>query len=177
MIQRASRLPGNLESAPMRLLISIGSDGLRTRFTGDQPVLDDRDWEDLAELARRHGMTAWLHESLAKRTDAPEPVRQRVADEARGQAADALRAMTELVEISRALTRAGVAHVTIKGPALAAWLYASAARRAFTDLDVIVRPDQLEPALAALETRGYSLPPESTAATARVVYQGARHGR
>jgi Uncharacterised nucleotidyltransferase len=172
MIQRASRLPGNLESAPMRLLISIGCDGLRTRFTGDQPVLDDRDWEDLAELARRHGMTAWLYESLAKRTDAPEPVRQRLADEARRQAADALRAMTELVEISRALTRAGVAHVTIKGPALAAWLYSSAAKRAFTDLDVIVRPDQLEPALATLETRGYSLPPEATATAARVVYAG-----
>src|SRR5262249_50770056 len=140
--------------------------------TSDLIDLSDAEWRELPPLARRHGMTAWLYDVVSRRSDVPAAVKEHVSDAAREQAIDGLRATRELVEIVGALSRAGVSCVVFKGPALSWWLYGTAARRQFTDLDVAVTQERAGIALTALERLGYRLPSVASRSASRVIYAG-----
>lgn len=66
------------------------------------------------------------------------------------------RQQRQLGEALAALQAGGVAVVALKGPLLGARLYPAPDLRPSTDLDLLVRPGDLEPAAAALAARGWT---------------------
>lgn len=158
--------------APTRLLIAAARDALTGTWTSDLIQLSDAEWRELPSVAGRHGMTAWLHDVVCRRAEVPAAVKQDVSDAAREQAADALRATRELVQIVGALKRAAVPCVVFKGPALSWWLYGTASRRRFLDLDVAVPHERAGLALATLERLGYRLPSVASRSASQVIYAG-----
>lgn len=113
------------------------------------------EWERLFELARRHRLIPFLHRHLR---DAPLP----------SSAAARLRALhregvhrglvmaAELRRLVDALAAAGIEALAYKGPALAMRAYGELAMRAFVDLDLLVRPDDVPRAIEALSAAGYA---------------------
>ncbi len=65
-------------------------------------------------------------------------------------------AMTrELTQALASLADAGIPAITFKGPTLAVSVYGDLGLRPFGDLDILVRPDDFEAALALLSEAGY----------------------
>lgn len=103
------------------------------------------------ETAGAHGLGAYLLGVLAPL--APELAPEVGAARARG----ILRQRWQeawLGELDQALAEEGIAAVVLKGPPLAEALY-PAGQRTSLDLDLLVSPAQLDPALAALAKRGF----------------------
>ena len=74
---------------------------------------------------------------------------------ARRRAATSLLA-TELVgDVARTLGEAGISVMPVKGALLQHWLYGDPAERPLTDVDLLVRADDLEIAVEHLEAAGY----------------------
>jgi hypothetical protein len=66
------------------------------------------------------------------------------------------RALADLAGAKEALDGARVSHLVVKGPAVARW-YAEPSLRSSVDLDLLVRPAEVGPALEALEDAGFFL--------------------
>ena len=85
--------------------------------------------------------------------------------EARRAAEHSLVALAGLREIADLLDAAGIRWMLWKGPALAMQVWGDATRRDFTDLDVVVLPEDLAVARAALERAGWrardAMPPRA----------------
>jgi hypothetical protein len=63
---------------------------------------------------------------------------------------------TELVgDVARRLAGSGIQVMPVKGALLQHWLYDDPAERSLTDVDLLVRPDDFETAVARLEAGGY----------------------
>ena len=68
----------------------------------------------------------------------------------------ALRAERLTLDLCDALRDAGVDHLVLKGPALAHGYYPDPAHRPFTDVDLLVRGEDLDAVLALLRVAGPS---------------------
>jgi Uncharacterised nucleotidyltransferase len=118
----------------------------------------DLDGEILSELALRHGLSALLytrlnslvsrprHESLLKLKSDAVVLTQR-----------ALILTTEMKRLVPRLEANGIETLVFKGPALARTIYRNVVLRAFTDLDIMVRPTKVAQAWALLAREGYTL--------------------
>ncbi len=73
----------------------------------------------------------------------------------RAHAARNLYAAGEVGRIADCFERRGIGFATFKGVALSATLYGDISRREFNDIDIIVRPSDLDAAQSALESCGY----------------------
>jgi hypothetical protein len=62
-------------------------------------------------------------------------------------------------EVVGAFERAGIESMLLRGPALAAWLYQQHEPRPYTDVDLLVSPDQILGAEAVLQESGFTLLP------------------
>jgi hypothetical protein len=107
----------------------------------------DTDWQDVLAVAERHGVAMLL----ARRV--PNDVLRawsRNATERAFQLAHQLRVAVD------ALNASGIDVLPVKGPTLAVTAYGDPARRGVsTDLDLVVRPRDVERALSALAALGY----------------------
>jgi hypothetical protein len=126
----------------------------------------------LPDAAARHGLSAWVQATIGDWPDAPEEVRDLIAQRARQQRVRALQAVSQLSAVTELLTGAGIESVSIKGPLFAGWLYGDVGMRRFADLDLLIDPSQRDRALRALASAGYALPGGLSAVTARTVYAG-----
>lgn len=128
------------------------------------------DWPVLLGLARWHGLTPLVHRHLCGEFAAGVP--RAAALELWGEAeaiARRNRAMArELARLVRALDARGVRSIPFKGPTLALAVFGDLGLREFGDLDILVRPDELMSAKAAIVEAGYApeppLPPHLEAA-------------
>lgn len=126
------------------------------------------DWAWLLDLAEFHGLIPLLARHLGE----PVPRAVRVDLWAREEANRRRnRAMAaELLRLLALLEAAGVPAIPFKGPALAVAVYGDLGLRQFDDLDLLLRPGHVEPALAVLEGQGYALDlPLPTAARAALL--------
>jgi len=64
----------------------------------------------------------------------------------------------ELCRVVRLLESEGIAALALKGTVLAHLVYRDPAHRIFTDLDILVKPEQFEAALRVLSRDGYRVP-------------------
>ena len=94
-----------------------------------------------------------LSEQLAEAVPAPQLARLR--EHYRHNAARNLYLTSELCRILKLFEEQGIEAIPYKGPALAVSAYGELALRQFVDLDVLVRPRDVERASAVLEGEGY----------------------
>jgi hypothetical protein len=134
------------------LLTALPDDGERFQRLSAEV----RDWSNLRECAERHGVWALLSHPLIT---APGPLPPQVREQAELQRASAqlvqMPLLATLDQALSALEAAGVPCVVLKGPLLSERLYSDASMRLSSDLDLLVSPESLDEAAAALETIGY----------------------
>lgn len=103
--------------------------------------------EGARRLATQFGVRGYIRRLVNGRpeSDKPERVAAHLYETLFREAA---------VEVSRLLTRRGIRHFFFKGVALAGRIYQPGDRE-FADIDLVVHPQQLNAAVAALYTQGY----------------------
>jgi Uncharacterised nucleotidyltransferase len=131
-----------------------------SRFSTGHDIGDilDRslDWQWFLQMARRHGLIPDALEFLSSSKDAPMAALQLLQPAYESNARQALWLSSELVRILHHLKTAGIEALPYKGPVLAELLYGNVARRQFSDLDVLIHPQDLMKAKSALLEIGYT---------------------
>jgi Uncharacterised nucleotidyltransferase len=142
-----------------------------------QPLEGDRveeflrswpDWETFIRLAEHHRVIPQVYSSLAPYSE-QLPVRDFAALRSKYQenARNALWFAGELVRILKHLECHGIIAMPFKGPALAQTLYGDVTARQFSDLDILLRPEDISKAKLALAQLGYKPTVKLTARAAR----------
>jgi hypothetical protein len=129
---------------------------LRARPGAAVPVLAGRGPADaarLVQLARQHGVEAWL----AGCAPLTEPAWTELAGQRPRFLAAQARNLAAVREFGELADRAGVRWVVLKGPALAHSVYPRPDLRHYVDLDLLVAPADFRRVLAELEAAGYQL--------------------
>ena len=116
------------------------------------------DWDYLLALSDRHGLQPLLHYQLNKICPASVPAEQQRRLHAAFQRVAALNVFLtrELQRLLALFAARQIEAMPYKGPALAAELYGNVALRQFSDLDIIVRPQDVTRACAVLAAEGYA---------------------
>lgn len=149
-----------------QLLLALCRGGLddtaRSSITGllAQPV----DWDGLAELAALHGVVGLVRRNLVmlgERADIPDGAWEHIKDTANQIAFDGVLHVSQLAQVQRALQSGGIVPLVLKGVALGDLLYDDPTVRPSTDLDVLVKPEEIDGALDVLKSLGAQMPPQS----------------
>ena len=118
------------------------------------------DWPALVNQLGPHRLGPLLHWQFRQYgIPSPPEIRRTLAGMYARQIPIAAAQQQALVEITRALDSEGISSVILKGGALAHTVYAEPALRPMEDLDILVRPTQLESARQVLQDLGFSAPP------------------
>jgi hypothetical protein len=116
-------------------------------------------WPVLIDLAAAHGVLPLLYQALSRHSAArvpPAAMTQLLAHYQMNTGHNVV--MTkELLRLLALLEQHCIPALPFKGPALASLAYGDLALRQFTDLDIVVRPQDLGRAKQLLETEGYRL--------------------
>ena len=117
------------------------------------------DWGCFARYAVRHGLAPLVAEHLRRAPDqrVPPPISAAFADLGQANRDRNLRLSGELLIILRALAAAGIAVISLKGPALAAQADGDPTLRIIADLDLLVAPEDALAVREILGSRGYGL--------------------
>jgi len=118
---------------------------------------EERDWEKLLQCAEHHGVAPLLHRRLVEEGGTPIPPQFREALERafRENAVKNLYLTAELLRLLAIFADHGVPVLPYKGPTLAQALYGDVAMRQFSDLDLLVRADDVPRAPEVLRAAGY----------------------
>jgi len=116
----------------------------------------DLDWPAVARLALGHGLGALLYTAIAPVSGpAPPEILSELKQGYRLAAAMNALAMHDLGAILRALDKAGVEVLLLKGAALMNDVYPSPALRPMIDIDLLIRFSDYPAAIIALSAIGY----------------------
>jgi hypothetical protein len=120
------------------------------------------EWETFVALAWRHGVTGLVSNALSKLPRAPVPsaARERLAEAQQTVARANLRLTWDLHKVLGILAEEEIPVVPLKGPVLASRAYGDVSLRAYADLDLLVREEDLDAGIRALQEAG--LTPEPT---------------
>jgi hypothetical protein len=159
----ADRRPAAAPSAEYEMLLACARSRMDEQHAA---VIRERsqsalDWNALAALGRRHSLFPLLYRHLAAVVPqaVPSETLDRLKELYQGNAARNLFLLGELANVLRALSDDGIRAIPYKGPLLAMIAYGDLSLRRFVDLDVIVRKDDVEHAMATLTRLGYRLHP------------------
>lgn len=129
------------------------------------------EWSHLVDRSLWHGVAPLLHRRL-RGEEGVDPVAASRLAAAYGESRDeSARAHRELAAIAAAMAGEGITLVALKGAYLAEAVYGDPALRTLGDLDLMVRPHQVERAHAVLLGMGY----RSGTAQDMVPVYGANH--
>jgi Uncharacterised nucleotidyltransferase len=127
-----------------------------------QPTAAGLDWHKLTQLAERHAVMALFCQGVRARDDIPVEI----LDHLQGRAFEAARfdltLSAELARLIKLFDDQEIQTVSLKGPALRYTLYGDSALRSSSDLDLLVRPQDVLHAKQLLQGTGYlmeSIPP------------------
>jgi hypothetical protein len=148
----------SLEALPaaVRALAVTGRALLHGAAAHDVAHLDDASIDALPMNAQRHGVVAWLPQTLATLPNVPARVVQQSHALVQCQAVHGLERVRQLLEIVQRLRSAGVDAVLFKGPALSAWLYGDPCGRNYSDFDLLVQRADRGRALDTLQALGFA---------------------
>lgn len=115
-------------------------------------LCSDMDWTGLQRLARRHGVVPLLHRSVTRAglRDVPPAWRSALAQEAAAHAKRNLLTAREMGRLLALFAANGIPALAFKGPALAQQAYGDLALRQYGDLDILIRPQDVERAAGLL---------------------------
>jgi hypothetical protein len=115
------------------------------------------EWERLLALSNRHGVMPLLYRSISQ--NCPQAMPAEWLAQLRMQymmnAARNMKMTAELLRILESLEKAGIKAVPLKGPVLAQQLYGDVALRQFSDLDILVAPEDLQRAIGVFLAQNY----------------------
>ena len=153
MSASARRVPHNIEFDLLRLLARPVPELGQAR----ELVWRGLDFARLFLLAEKHGVRPQLVDGLYRMSweNVPAEARAAFEDFRWLHGVRALVLSEALLDMSEAFTDAGLRFATFKGPALALALYGDVSRREYTDVDIIVAPEQIDQAERLLLTLGY----------------------
>ncbi len=115
------------------------------------------DWERLISLAHHHGLVPPLYRRLSTEMDATHsPGLEVLRRKDESNTHRALWLTVELLHICRHLQARGLEVLPYKGPVLAEALYGNVALRQFSDLDLLIRSEDLPRIKVALAELGYA---------------------
>ena len=114
------------------------------------------DWQVAIGQATLHGLGPLLYWRLkgCHPGIVPPPVAERMQRAFHANAARNLMMAAELYAVLHWLKAGGVPAIAYKGPTLAVWAYGNVALREFSDLDVLVRPEDKKLAISTLAIKG-----------------------
>ena len=129
-------------------------------------LAQDPDWPRVARIARRHRVEGLLRDGLRRAgVAAPEGEAAQLRAAAERITVQNLTLAAESLRLRRAFEAAGVDLLFVKGVTLAQLAWGSIAFKMGWDIDILVPPEQVEPAARLLEEAGYALHvPEGPAA-------------
>ena len=115
------------------------------------------DWKAFVETAERHGMMPMVYRSLNAYCAeiAPKTAMRAMQDRFKANALRNLMRTQELLRIVGIFEHAGIAAIPYKGPTLAVAVYGDLALREFSDLDILISPEDVRPAIDLLLSHGY----------------------
>lgn len=120
------------------------------------PASQGVDWKFLRQQASLHALGPCLACYCEGRcSEVPPPVMEELRQELATVRAYNFFLLQELTRMTGLLEAAGVQVLAWKGPALAAIAYQDAGLRQCADLDLLVRPGQIDEAIAVLTRNGY----------------------
>ncbi|UIJ47441.1 nucleotidyltransferase family protein [Sphingomonas cannabina] len=129
------------------------------------------DWSRVVAIARRHRVIGLTADGVRRCGGAPDEIAGELKELARSMAANGLRQIAETIRLDQALRAAGARPLFLKGMPLGALAYGNPLLKHSIDIDVVVEPDALPAAAAALDDAGYirntpapDLPPAALAA-------------
>lgn len=131
------------------------------------------DWSAVLDQAELHGSTPLLHQHLGQTPSItiPDRIRTTLADRARSCLVLNLRLRHELLRLLELFNQAGIPVIPLKGLYLADLLYGDAALRPTSDLDLLVRTQNLQASQQVLEAAGCTkLPDEEQGADYHVSF-------
>jgi hypothetical protein len=117
------------------------------------------DWQKFLSLVTRHRAVFPVFRCLSRLSfgHVPAAVLERLRGIQLRTLTFNLQAARELIEVGRALEEVGRPVIAYKGPLLAAEAYGDLAGRQFTDLDILVHPEDMGPVRDCLAGLGYGL--------------------
>lgn len=115
-----------------------------------------RAWPEIARLAREHDVEALVFR-IAQAADlaVPDPIRAQLQRRYYQTVAANAWLFSELARLSRALDKAGIPLIVLKGAALADAVYRDRGVRPMGDLDLLVRREDVDGAIAVARALGY----------------------
>jgi hypothetical protein len=134
----------------------------------EQFLVRQCDWKRFVALAEQHRVIPRVYRSLTPNSEQLPGqdfagLRLKYEENAR----QALWFVGELARILRRLEAHGIKAMPYKGPVLAQTLYGDVTARQFSDLDILVCPEDVQPAKIALASLGYKPTIELTARSER----------
>jgi hypothetical protein len=119
-----------------------------------------RDWDRVADIAKRHAVLPLVHRYLKLECPAalPEEGMAKLQTPWQMLALYNRHLAAELVRLMDLLKAANLAAVAFKGPVLAAMAYGSIDLRQYIDLDILIRRDDLPRVAEILTAEGYVSP-------------------
>jgi hypothetical protein len=145
----------------MEILLRCASAVLSPGAKNDTSLADllaaNVDWALVLRMARQHRLTPLVYHGLFNLC--PERVPSKALEAARvellGISLKNLSFARETLRVTGILEAAGVPVIVLKGPALAVVAYGEIRLRQFSDVDILVRPEDLPKAAALLSLDGY----------------------
>lgn len=118
---------------------------------------EDINWDYLLETAREHGMMPLLYWNLNATCPeaAPEDTLDQLRDRFHKNARRNVFMTGELLKLLKLFETHGISAVPFKGPFMAASIYGNVVLRQFTDLDILVREQDVLEAKDLLLSQGY----------------------
>jgi putative nucleotidyltransferase-like protein len=116
------------------------------------------DWPQLLSLAEHHNVLPLVHQALRGYSAiVPLAVNEQLRSQYELNARKNLKFTAELFRVLDCLETNAIPAIPFKGPLLAELVYGDLSLRAFSDLDVLVRPNDVLRAETALQTLDYTL--------------------
>ena len=158
---RSQNNSGDVFSPLLQFLALMGRKRLGTASSGEQIDLPEGiEPEKLAQIIRTHRMTPALPVLFSNPPSDPsykaefEPV---LHDLLKRHNLTILGLTGNLAVLSKTFSRGGVEMLSLKGPALAWQMFGDTSARRSVDLDILVRPSQVDKAVSLLESKGFEL--------------------
>jgi len=153
----ANQRPRAVPSTELQLLLATCSPARRNSPRCDLQALQgsDFDWKRILQLAEHHGVTPALYSALRHSENVPPAVLDQLRERYEQNVRKNLKFAGELFRILDCLRANAIPAIPLKGLVLAEILFGDLAQRELSDLDVLVRPEDVARAKRALHSVGY----------------------
>ncbi len=143
------------EVRALRLLaVCAHASGIAPRFTCPR-TLTPEEWETLRQDAKEHGLTSALYAAIPFFDPPPEALRAHLQRSAMAEAAKSAVVEVQLRALCAAFQEADIDLIVLKGGSFLFWLYRNLGSREVSDLDLLIREQDLKRTRVLLESHGF----------------------